>query len=304
MKEYIELLKNIRENGFGKDDRTGVGSRSLVGAQMRSDLSKRFPIQLTRRVAPRIAFEELIFMLNGKTQTKELEEKGINIWKGNTSKEFQEKMGLGHLDEGDFGHMYGAQMRDFTGYDDENKPTGHTSHFDQLRYAVNTLRSDPLSRRIIISQYNPAEAKHGVLFPCHIMIQFIVTGNKLNCVYWMRSSDTVYGLPYNHMYYAFFTHMMAMLTGFEVGDLVYQAGDSHFYNNQIDLVNGIIDRWENTIDPQTELALHRGTLEEPQVIFNKPINSLGDMLTYSWDDVTIQTYDPLPDFKDKPPMAI
>jgi len=294
MEEYIELLKNIREKGFGKDDRTGVGSRSIVGAQMRSDLSKQFPIQLTRRVAPRIAFEELIFMLNGKTQTKELEDKNINIWKGNTSKEFQEKMGLSHLDPGDFGPMYGAQMREFSGYDNGNKLTGHVKYFDQLKYVIDTLKSDPLSRRIIISQYNPAEADQGVLFPCHIMVQFIVTGSKLNCVYWMRSSDTVYGLPYNHMYYAFFTHMMAMLTGFEVGDLVYQAGDSHFYNNQVDLVNKIIERWDNGLDLE----------HSPEVEFAKSIHSLNDMLTYQWKDVIIHNYNPLPDLKDKPPMAI
>lgn len=296
MKEYIELLKNIRDNGFGKDDRTGVGSRSIVGAQMRSDLFKGFPALLSRRVAPRIAFEELMFMLNGKSQTKELEEKNINIWKGNTSKEFQKKHGLGHLPEGDFGRMYGKQMREFTTgrmASDRNGKWKQT-FFDQLRYALNTLRSDPLSRRIIISQYNPAEATQGVLFPCHIMIQFIVTGTKLNCVYWMRSSDTVYGLPYNHMYYAFFTHMMAMLTGFEVGDLVYQAGDSHFYNNQIDMVDNLIERWDNGLDLEFQ----------PQVEFTKPIETLNDMLTYQWEDVIIQNYSPLPDFKDKPPMAI
>lgn len=308
MKEYIELLANIRDNGFGKDDRTGVGSRSIVGAQMRSDLSKRFPIPLTRRVAPRIAFEELMFMLNGKSQTKELEDKNINIWKGNTSKEFQKKMDLDYLDEGDFGRMYGVQMRDYKGIqinDDTLQP--ELLMFDQLRYALNILRSDPLSRRIIISQYNPAEANQGVLFPCHIMIQFIVTGNKLNCVYWMRSSDTVYGLPYNHMYYAFFTHMMAMLTGFEVGDLVYQAGDSHFYNNQIDMVNELIDvrypeiyAFEGMIGMDMKLTER----ENPQVEFRKPIETLNDMLTYSWDDVNILNYDPLKDFTNKPPMAI
>ena len=115
MIEYVDLIKNILDNGYGKDDRTGVGNVSIVGAQMRTDLAKQFPALSVRRVAPRIAFEELMFMLNGKSQTKELEDKNINIWKGNTSKEFQKGRNLEHLEEGDFGRMYGVQLRNFVG---------------------------------------------------------------------------------------------------------------------------------------------------------------------------------------------
>ena len=301
MKEYVELIKSILDNGYGKDDRTGVGSVSIVGAQMRTNLAERFPALSVRRVAPRIAFEELMFMLNGKSQTKELEEKGIFIWKGNTSKEFQEGRNLDHLEEGDFGRMYGIQLRDFT---DGNAPDTYTSEqpsgFDQLKYIIGELTTNKMSRRIIATQYNPAEADQGVLFPCHIMVQFIVTGNKLNCVYWMRSSDTIFGLPYNHMYYAFFTQMLAEMLGFELGDLVYQAGDSHIYNNQLDMAEAIVTkRWD-----EVNMSSLDTSVLKPAVEFKKKINDINDLLTYKWEDVIIHRYKPLPDFENKPPMAI
>lgn len=290
MREYIYLLNDIINTNSEKEDRTGVGNISIVGAQMRTDLREGFPALLTRRVAPRIAFEELMFMLNGKTQTKELEEKKINIWKGNTNKEFQESVGLGHLEEGDFGRMYGAQLRNFHGIIDDKCPVA----IDQLYYMLDTLAKDRYSRRIISTHYNPAEAKEGVLFPCHIMTQFIVTEeNKLNCVYWMRSSDTIYGLPYNHMYYAFLTHMIAEFLGFQVGDLVYQAGDAHIYNNQIPMAKQII--YSRSVDT---IGIPRPTLK-----LKKPIKKVFDLLNYKWEDVIIEDYNPLPDFKNKPPMA-
>lgn len=292
MREYIELIRTILESGSGKDDRTGVGNVGIVGAQMRTNLQEGFPALNIRKVAPRIAFEELIFMLNGYSDTKILEDKDINIWKGNTSAEFQEKVGLSYLEEGDMGRMYGVQMRDFNGIDDVGEPM----NFDQLKYVIDELRYNKLSRRIIISQYNPAEANQGVLFPCHIMIQFIVTDdNKLNCVYWMRSSDTIFGLPYNHMYYAFFTHMLAEMCRLEVGDLVYQAGDSHIYNNQIKMAEDMLVR--SVKDEYLEK-------ERPHIELKKPIFTINDMLSYEWEDVIIHGYNPMPDFKDKPPMAV
>ena len=301
MKEYVDLIRNILDYGFGKDDRTGVGNVSIVGAQMRTNLAMRFPALMVRRVAPRIAFEELMFMLNGKSQTKELEDKNINIWKGNTSKEFQKGRRLDHLDEGDFGRMYGVQLRDFNGFED-NDNNYIPVRMDQLKYIIEELTTNKMSRRIIATQYNPAEADQGVLFPCHIMVQFIVTGNRLNCVYWMRSSDTIFGLPYNHMYYAFFTQMLAEMLGFELGDLVYQAGDSHIYNNQLTMAEDIVHmRWN-----EVHISSLSDTIKSPTVEFTKPIKDIDDLLTYQWDDVIIHNYDPLPDFtkEEKPPMAI
>lgn len=308
MREYVDLIREILDHGHGKDDRTGVGNVGIVGAQMRTNLAERFPALTVRKVAPRIAFEELMFMLNGKSNTKELEDKNINIWKGNTSKEFQKKMNLGYLKEGDFGRMYGVQLREFTDHHwtgttrgSDSTPLFEVRGFDQLEYIIEELTTNKMSRRIIATQYNPAEADHGVLFPCHIMVQFIVQGNKLNCVYWMRSSDTIFGLPYNHMYYAFFTMMLAQMLGFEYGDLVYQAGDSHIYNNQLEMANDIVyDRW---MKARNKNQLFK-PIKNPKVEFTKPINDLNDLLTYEWKDVIIHDYDPLPDFKDKPPMAI
>jgi len=288
MIEYVNLINDIMQNGIEKSDRTGIGSRSIIGAQMKTDLATRFPALNVRRVAPRIAFEELMFMLNGKTQTKELEAKNINIWRGNTSKEFQSFVGLDYLEEGDFGRMYGVQMRKFG-------ETPEYEGFDQLKYIVDELKNNKYSRRTIITQYNPLDKDKGVLFPCHIMIDFIITENQLNCVYWMRSSDTIYGLPYNHMYYAFFTNLLAKYLGFELGTLVYQAGDAHIYKNQYNMAEGLVNR--------AQAGCLYGK-QKPTISLDAPINSLDDLLNYKWEDVTMCGYKPMPDFKDKPAMAI
>jgi thymidylate synthase len=290
--KYKALLEDVLENGTNSDDRTGVGTIAKFGAMLEVNLEDNLlPAITLRKVAPRIAFEELMFMLNGKSQTKELEDKGINIWKGNTSKEFQEKVGLGGLEEGDFGRMYGVQLREFSGLGEvDPEPLA----FDQLEYMVEEIKNNPSSRRIIATHYNPAEADQGVLFPCHIITQFNVRGEYLDCLFWMRSSDLGYGFPINIMYYGMFCHLMAKLTGYKAGKLVYQAGDAHIYKDQIE--SGMIDYMVKDVQ--------NTSLSAPQFIVNKDINSLEDMLQLTWEDVQIINYDPRPDFKNKPRMAV
>lgn len=296
--QYIHTLVKVLERGTKSEDRTGVGTVSLFGVQSRYDLSdNKIPAINVRKVAPRIAFEELMFMLNGKTQTNDLEYKQINIWKGNTSREFLDSRGLEHLDTGDMGRMYGAQLRGFNGIDYTvgDSDDVEVDSVDQLEYMINEIKNNPTSRRIISTHYNPAEVNQGVLFPCHIMTQFNVRNGKLDCLFWMRSSDYGFGLPYNIMYYGMFCTIMAKLCGLEPGQLLYQAGDAHLYTDQIDsgMVNYMIDN------------LSKAKLcPDPKFIIKKELSTLDDMLSLSWDDVEITNYHPLPDFYNKPKMAV
>jgi thymidylate synthase len=298
---YRDLITRIIQTGTPSDDRTGVGTYSLFGEMLVTNLQgNTLPAISLRKVAPRIAFEELMFMLNGKTQTKELEEKKIKIWQGNTTREFLDNRGLNYLEEGDFGRMYGVQLREFNGipYYDYDVKSGDfcSTQFDQLQYMVDEIKNNPTSRRIIATHYNPAEADQGALFPCHIMTQFNVRDGKLDCLFWMRSSDVGYGLPYNLMYYGMFTHLVAELCGLEAGELVYQAGDSHLYKDQVE--SGMIEYMTN-FD-----AIKEVSLKSPRFIVNKTINTLEDMLSLTWEDVEIVGYNPRPDFKNKPSMAV
>lgn len=289
--KYHSLLLNILNNGIDSEDRTGVGTRSIFGTQLELDISNnQLPALGLRRVAPRIAFEELMFMLNGKTQTQELEEKNINIWKDNTSREFLDQRGLNHLEVGNFGRMYGAQLRNFTS-------DSHLGYFDQLRYLIKEIKTNPTSRRIIATHYNPAEADMGALFPCHIMTQFNVDpgSNSLDILFWMRSSDVGFGLPYNLMYYAMFAHLVARLTGRRARRLIYQSGDAHLYKNQIE--SGMIDYMISGLPAVFEN-------NQPRFLINRDYWKLEQMLDLSWSDVEVTDYNPRPDFKNKPGMAV
>jgi thymidylate synthase len=288
---YVRLINEILSLGTNSDDRTGVGTVSMFGAMLETDLSNNaLPAISVRKVAPRWAFEELMFMLNGKSQTKELEEKGINIWKGNTTREFLDARGLSHVEEGDFGPMYGVQLREFFAVSDSRGTS------DQLRYMHNEIINNPTSRRIIATHYNPSEVHLGALFPCHIMTQFNVRDGKLDCLFWMRSSDVGFGLPYNLMYYAMFTHMMAKLCGLEAGNLVYQAGDCHIYKDQIE--SGMINYMKGN------LTSDDNKITIPKFIINKEYSTLEEMLELKWEDIEIVDYNPYPDFKKKPKMAV
>lgn len=291
MKNYNELLQDIMDNGFDKDDRTGVGSRSVWGRCLHFDLQEGFPAITTRRVAFRIAFEEAMFMLRGDRDTKKLERKNINIWKGNTSREFLDARGMENFEEGDMGYAYGWQWRNFGGWDIDDSPDDwHYTGVDQLVEMIEDIKRDPLSRRHIISAWNPQQLHKMALPPCHILQHYQVTPDgKLNSAFFMRSNDVPFGLPYNIMVYAFINMALAKMLGYEPGTLVYQGTDVHIYKNQFDMV-----REQLTREPRPL----------PTLNIKKDLNTLDDVLALEFEDVELIGYDPYPDIKDKPSMAV
>ena len=291
MKNYIDLLKDILDNGFTKEDRTGVGSRSVWGRTLRWDLSEGFPIITTRKVSFRIAFEETMFFLRGGRDTKELEEKNIFIWTGNTTREFLDNRGLDWLDEGDMGYGYGHQWRNFGGFDVKDGPEGwYYNGVDQLKEMLENIKKDPYSRRHIITAWNPQQLYGTALPPCHILQQYQVRpDDKLNSSFLLRSNDVPYGLPYNIMGYALLNVLFAKLLGYEPGELVYQGNDAHIYLNQIDMVKEQIKREPKPL---------------PKLVIKKDLNTLDDLLSLEYSDVELVGYDPYPDFKNKPDMAV
>jgi len=291
MKNYLDLLQDIMDNGFDKESRTGIDTRSVWGRCLRWDLSEGFPIITTRRVAFRIAFEETMFFLRGERQTKALEDKKINIWKGNTTREFLDARGLDWLDEGDMGYGYGHQWRNFGGYDAKDSPEDwHYTGVDQLVKLIADIQISPFSRRHIMTTWNPQQLYGMALPPCHILQHYQVTPNgKLNSAFFMRSNDVPYGLPYNIMGYALLNILFAKLLGYEPGDLVYHGTDVHIYKNQFDMVREQLTR---EIRPLPTLKI------------KKDLNTFEDLLALEFEDVELIGYDPHPDIEDKPPMAV
>jgi len=303
MQNYIQLLTDILENGFDKEDRTGVGSRSVFGRSLRWDLSEGFPIITTRKVAFRIAFEETMFFLRGDRDTKKLEEKRINIWKGNTTREFLDERGLTHLEEGDMGYGYSHQWRNFGGEDavtiEDPMPGPFQGEIflqpavegvDQIAGLVEGLQKDPFSRRHLVTAWNPQQVDQTPLPPCHIMHQYQITPDrKLNSSFIMRSNDIPFGLPYNIMGYAFINMALCELLDLVPGELVYFGGDVHIYHNQI---------------PMVQEQIKRIPYKLPTLKFNKSLNTLEDLLSLEYGDVELIGYEAHPDFKNKPPMAV
>lgn len=282
MQNYIDLLKDVLENGIDKSDRTGVGSRSVFGRMLRWDLSAGFPIITTRKVPLRIAFEETMFFLRGDTDTKKLEEKNINIWKNNTTREFLDNRGLEHLPVGSLGTGYSHQWRNFGG------TVGLNDGVDQIKDLLDGIRKDPLSRRHIVTGWNPQQVNGTPLPPCHIMNMYSVANGKLNSSFVMRSNDVPYGLPFNIMGYALLNHIFSKHLGLEPGELVYMGWDVHIYQNQIDMCNEQLCREPKLL---------------PTIKINKDLSTLQDIMDLQWEDIELIGYDPHPDFKNKPGMA-
>lgn len=282
--QYLQILRKIIETGVDRPDRTGVNSRSIWHASMDIDLQDGFPMLTTRKVALRIAFEETWFFLRGETDTKKLEAKKINIWKGNTSREFLDARGLTNLPEGDYGKAYGFQWRNF-GSDSIRGIAG----VDQLVQLVEGLQKDPYSRRHIISAWNPQQLHEMALPPCHLYQQYQILDGKLNSAFVMRSNDFLYGNPYNMMSYALLNLVLSKLLRLEPGKLGFTGMDVHLYQNQIEMAKQQVDRSYTTL---------------PQLTITKQINSIDDMLNMEYVDLELINYNPLPDFTNKPPMAV
>jgi thymidylate synthase len=235
---YLDLLKNILYTGSVREDRTGVGTKGIFGTQLRFSLeNNQVPMLTTKKMFTKGVIEELLFFLRGETDTNQLMSKGVNIWKGNTTREFLDKRGLTHLPDGYMGKGYGFQWRNFGGYTDQVN-TGDGSFdlvevkgVDQLKQVVHTLKTNPTDRRIIISAWNPQQLPEMALPPCHIMVQFYVDNGKLSAQFYMRSIDTFLGLPFNILSYAILTRIVAQTVGMEAKELVFVGGDTHVYLN-------------------------------------------------------------------------
>jgi len=265
MKQYLDLLRHVKENGVIKSDRTGTGTTSVFGYQMRFDLSKGFPLLTTKKIHTRSVFHELLWFLKGDTSIDYLKENGVSIWD-----EWADE-------KGNLGPVYGKQWRSWEGPDGEV--------VDQISNLIEEIKSNPDSRRLIVSAWNPVvlpdtsdspmeNARKGkqALPPCHCLFQFYVADGKLSCQLYQRSADVFLGVPFNIASYALLTHMIAQVTGLAVGDFVHSFGDVHLYSNHIE---------------QAEIQLARETKSLPTLKMNKAITSIFD---FSYDDFELIDY--------------
>ncbi|EED43902.1 thymidylate synthase [Enterocytozoon bieneusi H348] len=240
--QYLELIKRILRDGIQCNDRTGTGTRSVFGAQLRFSLrNNQFPLLTTKRVAIKSIIGELLFFIRGQTNNKILKQQGIHIWDGNSTREFFDKVGI-QREEDDLGPVYGFQWRHFgahykTCHDDY---TGEG--VDQLKYVIDEIQKNPESRRIIVSAWNPLCLKDMALPPCHTLFQFRVYGNKLSCMLYQRSGDVGLGIPFNIASYALLTIIVAQICNLEPDEFVHTIGDAHIYNDHIEALNKQITR--------------------------------------------------------------
>jgi thymidylate synthase len=280
-KNYLNLLENILNTGSVKKDRTGVGTISIFGSQLKFSLeNNKIPMLTSKKMFHRGVIEELLFFIRGDTNTKLLEEKGVNIWKGNTSREFLDSKGFSNLEEGSMGKGYGFQWRRFG-------ETETSKGIDQLKNVVNIIKTDPDSRRIIISAWNPLQLNEMVLPPCHAFMQFYVNDNKLSCHFYMRSVDTFLGLPFNILSYAILTHMLASMLNLQAKELIFSGGDTHIYSNHIE---------------QVKTQIQREPFAFPYLLIKKKISSIEEMEKMKFKDFEINGYQSHPPIKGE--MAI
>ena len=264
MKQYLELMQKVLDEGTQKNDRTGTGTLSIFGHQMRFNLQDGFPLVTTKRCHLRSIIHELLWFLQGDTNIAYLHENNVTIWD-----EWADE-------NGDLGPVYGKQWRAW--------PTPDGRHIDQITTVLNQLKNDPDSRRIIVSAWNVGELDKMALAPCHAFFQFYVADGKLSCQLYQRSCDVFLGLPFNIASYALRVHMMAQQCDLEVGDFVWTGGDTHLYSNHMD---------------QTHLQLSREPRPLPKLIIKRKPESIFD---YRFEDFEIEGYDPHPGIK--APVAI
>lgn len=270
--KYLELIDELIKNGDESLDRTGTGTKSLFGKQLKFSLEDNtLPLLTTKKVFFRGVVEELLFFLRGETQTKLLEEKGINIWKGNTSREFLDKKGLNYLEEGDLGKGYGFQWRSFGG-SQEHCING----IDQIAYLIDGIRNDPYSRRHIVTAWNPQQLDEMALPPCHWSFQMYVRNGKLSCLWNQRSVDTFLGLPFNIASYALLTHIIAKCSNLEAKEIIFNGGDVHLYNNHIE---------------QAKIQLEREPFKFPKIKINKEIKNISDIENLEFKDFELIGYE-------------
>ncbi len=280
MQQYLELLRAALGKGTRKDDRTGTGTLSLFGYQMRFDLSQGYPLLTTKKLHTRSIFRELLWFLRGDTTIDYLREHEVTIWDEWATQEQCAKFGR---KEGDFGPIYGHQWRNF-GATVRPDGTYEKDGVDQIAVLIDTIKKNPNSRRLIVSGWNPKEADKVTLPPCHTLFQFYVADGKLSCQLYQRSADIFLGVPFNIASYALLTHMIAQVTGLKVGDYVHTIGDAHLYLNHIDQAKEQLARDPR---PLPTLKLH------PDV---------KDIFAFQFEDLVVENYDPHPAIK--APIAV
>ncbi len=259
MKQYHDLLQHILDNGTTKSDRTGTGTISCFGYQMRFNLSDGFPLVTTKKVHMKSIIHELLWFLKGDTNTQYLTDHGVSIWN-----EWADA-------NGDLGPVYGKQWRSWEGADGQV--------IDQIANAIHTIKTNPDSRRIIVNAWNVADLSKMALTPCHCLFQFYVSERKLSCLLYQRSADSFLGVPFNIASYALLTMMVAQVCDLEVGEFVHSFGDLHLYLNHID---------------QANLQLTRTPKQLPRIIMNKNIKNIFD---FKYEDFVLEEYDPWPTIK-------
>jgi dihydrofolate reductase/thymidylate synthase len=239
---YLNLIQQIMDEGVANDDRTGVGTISVFGQMMRFDLKKSFPLLTTKRVFWRGVVEELLWFIRGDTNGEHLSEKGIKIWDGNGSREFLDKRGLGHREEGDLGPVYGFQWRHF-GAKYVDMHTDYSGQgVDQLADCIKKIKENPTDRRILLSAWNPADLHLMALPPCHMFCQFYVANGELSCLMYQRSCDVGLGVPFNIASYSLLTCMMAQVCGLKPGEFIHNMGNTHIYQNHVEPLKTQLER--------------------------------------------------------------
>lgn len=259
--QYLDLVREVLDHGVSRSDRTGVGTIGKFGVQMRFSLRERFPLLTTKRVFWRGVAEELLWFLSGDTSAKTLQDKGIKIWDGNSSRDYLDSIGLTEREEGDLGPVYGWQWRHF-GAEYKDMHTDYTGKgVDQIAQVIRSLKEKPNDRRIVISAWNPADIPKMALPPCHMFAQFYVANGELSCQMYQRSADLGLGVPFNIASYALLTCLLAHVTGLKRGDFVHVIGDAHVYNNHIDALREQLTR-EPLLFPQLKISDSVTSLEE------------------------------------------
>ena len=294
MKQYLDLLRRIKSEGTVRGDRTGTGTKSVFGHQMRFDLSEGFPLLTTKKVFLKGIIHELLWFLAGDTNIKYLVDNGVHIWDSDAYRYYNElcvRHGVLPVDLptflasagvespidgyrfGDLNHVYGYQWRSWP------RPDGEGGSIDQIRQAIDLIKHNPESRRIIVSAWNVAEVEAMALPPCHVLFQFYVADGRLSCQLYQRSADTFLGVPFNIASYALLTMMMAQECGLEAGDFVHTLGDAHIYLNHFEQVDEQLSREPRAL---------------PRMVLNPGVRSVFD---FRCDDFTLEGYDPWPAIK-------
>ena len=259
MKQYLDLMRYVLENGTNKSDRTGTGTRSVFGYQMRFDLTEGFPVLTTKKLHLRSIIHELLWFLSGDTNIHYLKKNGVRIWD-----EWADE-------NGDLGRVYGAQWRSWRGANGEA--------IDQISELIQQIKNNPNSRRLMVSAWNPAEVDNMALPPCHALFQFYVANERLSCQLYQRSADIFLGVPFNIASYALLTMMIAQVCGLQAGEFIHTLGDAHLYHNHLE---------------QAQLQLTREPRKLPKMHINPDIR---DIFAFQFEDFELMEYEPHPHIK-------